>query len=230
MNEGFDDFTRAMGRNTSRRGVLKMLAGSIAAGAAVTILRPFRGDAAVCPPGGAPCGSGCCAKGESCSDPATACCCPKGTAPCGKSCCNKGVACLDSVNSICGCPKGTTPCGTGSNLRCCPAGTACSPTCPLASSFTTSVACGGSTTDTCPVLCGDGALCNPGSERCQMGPTNGGSGPCMCVDYYSPGALCVSAQPCSVDTDCHPGEYCVHTCGDCSPYNTQRYCYQLCPN
>jgi hypothetical protein len=51
----------------------------------------------------------------------------------------------------------------------------------------------------------------------------------MCVDYFSPGALCVSAEPCMVDTDCPSGEFCIHTCGDCSPYNTQRYCYKPCP-
>jgi len=35
----------------------------------------------------------------------------------------------------------------------------------------------------------------------------------MCVTYNSPGARCISAEPCSTDSDCPPGEFCIHTCG-----------------
>jgi hypothetical protein len=46
------------------------------------------------------------------------------------------VACLNRSKGICGCQPGTTPCGSAANLRCCPAGAACSSGCPPPSNNT----------------------------------------------------------------------------------------------
>src|SRR3954452_13258961 len=119
MAEQFDDIARAMAGARSRRSVLKMMGVAALGAAATTVLKPFRSDAAVCPAGAPACGSGCCQKGETCSDPSSVCCCPGGTTPCGTTCCTKGVACVDAKSSTCGCPSGTTPCGSGASLTCC---------------------------------------------------------------------------------------------------------------
>lgn len=100
-----------------------------------------------CPSGGQTCGNFCCKKGETCADPTGGCCCPKGATPCGTTCCASGVACLDPANGICGCQKGTTPFGSGANLRCCPAGTAGSSSCPPPSGNTVKGVCSAAFSD-----------------------------------------------------------------------------------
>jgi hypothetical protein len=142
MGEQFDDLARAMAVPKSRRTLLKGIVTAAAAATAATVLRPFRGEATVgCPAGAPTCGSGCCQKGETCSDPSTVCCCPSGTTPCGTTCCTKGVACMDAASSTCGCPSGTTPCGSGANLTCCGKGKACGDaSCQPVSSFSSNVA------------------------------------------------------------------------------------------
>ncbi|MBV9412970.1 MAG: hypothetical protein JO148_15365 [Acidimicrobiia bacterium] len=138
--ERFDDLTRAMARPHSRRSVLKAVGVAAAGATAATLLKPFRGQAAVCPAGVATCGSGCCQKGESCSDPSTGCCCPAGTTPCGQTCCSKGIACVDSGSGVCGCPAGTTSCGSAGNLTCCNKGKACGDaSCQPVSNFSSNV-------------------------------------------------------------------------------------------
>jgi hypothetical protein len=123
-----------------RRSVLKMMGAAFAGATAATIFKPFRSDAAVCPAGAPTCGSGCCLKGETCSDPASGCCCPAGTTPCGTTCCTKGIACYDSGRGVCGCPSGLTPCGTAANLTCCDKGKACGDaSCQPVSNFSSNV-------------------------------------------------------------------------------------------
>jgi hypothetical protein len=169
MGDRFDKLSREMAAPLPRRGALKLLGGTFAAGAAAVVLRPLRAEACitVCPvpcgpaccdgpnevcvnastgtcgciAGGQKCGPVCCAKKETCSDPERACCCPAGATPCGNRCCAKGVACLDRTNGICGCQPGTTPCGPAGSLTCCPAGTACTSGCPAPAGNTVSATC-----------------------------------------------------------------------------------------
>jgi hypothetical protein len=137
MSERFDEFSRtAAARQVPRRHLLRMAGVALAGATAATLLKPFKAEASctfTCADGAAECGGFCCAKGESCSQTAGACCCPKRTTPCGEHCCSAGVACIDASQSICGCQAGTTPCGTGVSLTCCPAGTACTSGCPTPS-------------------------------------------------------------------------------------------------
>ncbi len=141
MTERFDDFTRTMAAPHSRRSVLKAVGVAAVGATAATILKPFRGQATVgCPTGAPACGQGCCQKGETCSNPSTGCCCPAGTTPCGDTCCSKGIACVDSGAGICGCPARTTPCGSAGNLTCCGTGKACGDaSCQPVGNFSTNV-------------------------------------------------------------------------------------------
>jgi hypothetical protein len=149
-----------MAQPLPRRGALKAIGGAVIGGAALAVVRPFRGDATCV---GAVCGSTCCFDGQVCLDPTknkcgckagaqvcgpflccdagstcnqvnntTHCCCPAGTKPCGRACCPAGAACLDKVIGICGCAPGTTTCHYGSQITCCDSGVACppTPTCP----------------------------------------------------------------------------------------------------
>jgi hypothetical protein len=171
VTERFDDLARAMAGSHPRRSVLKMMGAAFAGATAATILKPFRSDAAVCPAGAPACGSGCCQKGETCSDPASVCCCPAGTTPCGTTCCTKGIACQDSGRGVCGCPSGLTPCGTAANLTCCDKGKACGDaSCQPVSSFSSNVnrkcnACGLGT-----VLFTDDFNSNPTGAYCGFAP------------------------------------------------------------
>lgn len=155
----FEELTRKMGSATSRRSVLRGMGAAVVGGVAATVLKPFRADAA-CPAGTSVCGSACCPAGAACTNRAKSCCCAKGETPCNNACCKAGVACADLANSVCGCPKGTTPCGSGTTLKCCNKGTACTPsnaTCQPVSTFATA-------SSTC---CKDvGASCVGNSECC----------------------------------------------------------------
>jgi hypothetical protein len=149
-DDGFDELSRRLARPTGRRGALKVIGAAMGAAVGVTLLKPFRGDAACpagttacgprccsagvacldpqtgkcgCSAGSTPCGSGCC-KGT-CTDPATSFCCEAGTTPCGSACCAKGVECYDKSQSICGCAPGKTPCAQNNILTCAPSGQSC---------------------------------------------------------------------------------------------------------
>ncbi len=131
MSKRFEDLTRAMARPMPRRGAIKILGATFAAGAAATVAGPMRADArtrGTCKAGQTPCGHKCCDAGAACTH--SGCCCPSGTTPCGNKCCKSGVACVDATRGVCGCPSGTTPCMTGKTLHCCPAGQACGGRCP----------------------------------------------------------------------------------------------------
>jgi len=128
MSERFEDISRALARPMARRGALRMVGATLAAGVAAVVVKPMTADAAVCTSGQTVCGRKCCDAGSACTKPG--CCCPRGTASCGNKCCAHGVGCVDARHSICGCQPGTTPCGTGRNLRCCPAGSSCQRGCP----------------------------------------------------------------------------------------------------
>src|SRR6266542_6403382 len=190
MTEPFDDLARAMSRRSSRRGALKIFGATAAATAGAMLLKPFRGGAVTCPAGSQFCGQGCCLNGGTCSDPASSCCCPKGTAPCGRTCCQSGVACIDRTNGLCGCPAGTTPCGTGANLTCCPAGQACRPGCPSASSFNTASACVSGTTSTSTSTSTSTTVCTPSGGPC----TFANPGACCSFTCFCPGAACPPTQ------------------------------------
>ncbi len=143
----FEALTRYVAKRSSRRALLKGMAGAVAAGVGAAVLKPFRGEAAtVCPAGTGVCGTACCPAGGGCANASASCCCDKGQTPCNLACCKSGVACADHANSVCGCPAGTTPCGSGTSLKCCQGGTACSPTnetCqPVANFQTTAKTCG----------------------------------------------------------------------------------------
>ena len=211
MSEGFDQLARRMARPTSRRGALKALGAGAAAAAAATFLKPFRGDAAGCPAGTAACGAGCCPPGGVCTNHIAGCCCPSGSTPCGPNCCASGVACINSARGFCGCPAGKTQCNISGTLYCCPAGTACSNTCPTASSFTPRT-CTSST-------CGSpGASCSGGGDCCS-GFCDGNTCACVFGANCATNADCCSTQVCHggtcVQGPCHhPGEPC-QVGGDC---------------
>ncbi|MCU1451088.1 MAG: hypothetical protein JWP02_3258 [Acidimicrobiales bacterium] len=178
MDERFDDLSRGMADSMPRRGVLKMVGAAVAAAAAATVLKPFRGDAITtsCPAGTSLCGNTCC-KGT-CSQAATSCCCDAGQTPCGPGCCAKGVACLNQTTGLCGCPAGTTPCGSGVNTTCCPAGAACSSGCPTPQTFgpksktKTCCAAQGESCDAIPCCPGRGLVCVGGGDGgCMSGAT-----------------------------------------------------------
>jgi hypothetical protein len=145
----FERLTRRLSNTSTRRQALKTVGVAAVAAVGAAVVRPFGTATAVtCVNGGVPCGNFCCPKRTTCSQafPNRSCCCPAGATPCGSQCCNRGVACLDSQRGICGCEAGTTPCGSGTDVMCCPAGTACpgvnsSSTCPSpnSSTFCTSV-------------------------------------------------------------------------------------------
>jgi hypothetical protein len=160
--EQFEDLTRKMARQTSRRGVLKGMGAAAAATVGAVLLKPFRGEGLTegCPAGTSVCGNACCEAGAACTNPAKNCCCAAGQTACGDACCIAGVACASKAKSICGCPSGRTPCGSASNLKCCAKGTTCSAsnsTCLPASSFST-------TASTCCKSPGVG--CTTGTECC----------------------------------------------------------------
>jgi hypothetical protein len=135
MSERFDSLSKAMAGPMPRRGALRLVGATIAAGAAAVVVRPFRSDALDgCGPGRQDCGPGCCPPKTYCVrvSAGVGCCCPNGTSPCGGNCCKAGVACADRLRGRCGCQPGTTPCGNARDLTCCPAGVACTPSssCP----------------------------------------------------------------------------------------------------
>jgi hypothetical protein len=222
MSHGFDELSRELARPTSRRGVLKMIGGAAAAATAATLVRPFRAEAA-CPSGAPVCGTGCCAAGETCTDPSSGCCCASGTTPCGPACCKSGIACVDAASGICGCPAGYTSCGRGSNLTCCPAGKACGSTsCVPASNLSsksTAKQCGGRACGTTCWTCGgdfNASLCGSSGpfHYCLCGtPTEGG--PCFCFGSFQ----CGDFGTCSASTDCPTGFKCIPTCcgNQCAP-------------
>jgi hypothetical protein len=218
MSDSFESLSRSMAQPTSRRGVLKMMGGALVAGAAATVLKPFRADA-VCPAGAPSCGSGCCAKGETCSDPSSTCCCPKGTTPCGTSCCNAGVSCANRATGLCGCPAGYTPCGSGTNLTCCPAGQACSSGCPTATSLASR-----SVAKTC------GVTCPAPSDICSIPPCAANSncvcfGGGICGDVR--GLVCVQSPLCGPNGECASGFVCILS-GDCCGPHGPNLCVPRC--
>lgn len=156
MSDRFDELSRRMAQPLPRRGALKAIGGALIGGAALTVLRPFRGDA-ICV--GIPCGSSCCHGVSQCLNAATStcgcpagskecgapnlccpaggacskvfasrCCCPAATTPCGGKCCTGGTACLDAAADRCGCAAGQTTCLYGNTVTCCAGGTTCPPT------------------------------------------------------------------------------------------------------
>lgn len=122
MQERLDTLSRQLAATTSRRGALKLIAGTAGLALLPAFMRPA-GALAQTPPGPCtsagmtPCGGGCCNAGVACVN--GQCGCPSGTTTCGTNCCPAGVACRGG--STCGCPSGTTTCGS----QCCAPGTAC---------------------------------------------------------------------------------------------------------
>lgn len=205
MSPRFDDLSRELARPTSRRGVLKLIGGAAAAATAATVLRPFRAQASCA----VPCGSTCCAAGQTCSDAATGCCCASGTTPCGTSCCKSGVACVNASTGLCGCPSGYTQCGRGTSMTCCPSGKACgSAGCVPASDLTTK-----STAKTCSAP----LTCLNVQNGCESAGNCNGNGGCFCYQTAEGGSICQAstncANNCTRSADCPSGQVCiVNTC------------------
>src|SRR4051812_19865002 len=162
MNERFDSLSRAMAGSMPRRGVLRFVGATVAAGAAAVVVRPFRADACVvvaCPPEQS-CGTICCDGGKVCGNPTTGTCvCPAGSQACGNGqvCCPKGYTCSDPAGFCC-CPAGATPCGS----KCCAKGVACLDRAnSICGCQPRTTPCGNAANLTC---CPAGAACSPGCQ------------------------------------------------------------------
>jgi len=183
VSDGFERLSKTLGR----RSLLK----AAGVGALLAIVKPFRSEAATCPPAWINCNGNCCEPGSSCSQQGSSCCCGSGTTPCGTTCCKSGVACLNRTTSLCGCPSGQGTCYNRQNntVTCCPPGKACGdPSC---------TAPGGSTTSGCCEHYAD--VCTSNDQCCtgRCSPQKGNR--CGCRQNY----------------DCPPGLTCDTTDGVC---------------
>ncbi len=201
-HQRFDDLTRALASGTSRRTMLKRIAG----GAAGATLAMMGADtlAAKCRDIGKPCQSDaqCCSR--FCS-PDFKCACPAGTDVCNGECvtCTGGQV-VNPTTCACQCPTGTTLC----NGQCV----------DLQTDENNCGACG----ETClnNGLCGGGGCfcptpsfyCSNSDACCVSGQTCSTSSPSGCCAF--------SAQPCNDDTPCcSTTQTCSATTGlCCSPF------------
>lgn len=216
----FDDLTKRLAADTSRRSFLKRTAVSVAAlaglGAAsdthaarrptptpkpLTCLYPKvdGGGQCVCPGGTTPCGPDCCPAGASCCD--NACCygncfgeelcCPTGQLVCDGVCLSPGQCCAD------------TDCGPG--LACVGNQCACQPTITCQSA---GLSCGPLTDD-----CGNSLNCGdcPEPQTCGGG---GQEGVCGCTSQMSCDGHCGALETeCGNTLDC--GNPCNEACQVC---------------
>lgn len=236
MGEHFEEMSRALGRGTSRRGVLKMMGTAVAAATAATVLRPFRGDAQVsdCETGQTPCGETCCPQGKACANASTGqCACKAGLTPCGPNCCPRSLICANADTGRCGCnPTIMSFCGDGccnktdtcsdpSTVTCCckgqtPCGTSCCNTgVPCLSVQGGICGCPKATTP-----CGSGAsmICCPRGKACTGTPDQPGCYAATTGQGQGPGyatACSGSCIPCSSGNCANPNQVCVSGCCRC---------------
>jgi hypothetical protein len=176
----FDEFTKVLATQTSRRQALKAVAKAFAATALGTLLAQNGigvASATNCQPLGHNCGADeqCCS--HFCDHSTHVCGCPFGTTQCGSVCCN-------------GCCAADGTCGTIINGQCCPASKVCN------QPSTGLICCPGNFT-----CCGD-TCCDSILNMCCI--DNAGRGRC-CL----PGQVCCSVSVCCLPGQtCVNGQFC----------------------
>ena len=221
----FDGLTRTLAGGTSRRQVLKLLAGGVAGGLAGVLGAGNSGAAPRCKRVGQRChtNADCCPEQNQtiCSATSGQCeACPAGTALCGGQCvagCTGGLV-LDPTTCTCSCPPGTRGCGGtcvdimsdeqhcgGCGGACTVPGSVCAAgqcACPLGTTYCHE-------TGSCADLGTDPANCGSCGNACPSGACAGGA--CACApEATACGGQCVG--PCAV------GEVLFRsscTCGAC---------------
>jgi hypothetical protein len=172
-NERFDRLSRALAAPIPRRRMLRLLAGTLAAGALSIELRPQGAKAAglscnpddpklrPCQPGWA-CSENCdgvfngCCPGAWCGGCDNRVCAQPDEQCCGNGACGVGWSCCDESRGLC-CPPGAQCCGAGDSATCCDAALVCcndSGTCFPDPCVT---CCG-------PACCSDGKICIDGDN------------------------------------------------------------------
>jgi hypothetical protein len=206
-NERFDQLSRSLATETTRRGVLRGLV--LSALSAGTVLSPAGAEAAPkppkCLPAGSKCNSGSGSPNSKCCDNAVCCgnkCC--GSVAGQPDICINGSCCayLRTCGTLC-CPTGTAPCNCGTSPKC-------------SDISTDRENCG-----TCGHRCPDGALCDDGNCVClqDMGARILCEG--QCIDPLTDNNHCGGCPGVSCDTQA--GEMCCE--GACiEPQLNREHC------